>query len=89
MNTRLIILIILITIASCRKPIPPDIQISASGIAIDTVKNKKLANATVYVRGCNYNFYGLFCHDSVTSIKTNMDGSFSLSFLTDGKYRSY
>jgi len=83
------ILLLLLLIISCRKPIPENIQYSASGFVMDTVKNKYLDKATVEVFGCKLTFYGLSCGDSVASVLTDKNGYFSLKFITNGKFYSY
>lgn len=89
MEKSVLLLMITILFSSCRKPIPDDIKISASGFVIDTVKNKLLSGAVVEIYGKHLTFYGLSGGDSVTSTITDRNGNFSLSFITDGKYYAY
>lgn len=82
-------MIILLLFHSCRKPIPSELNISASGFVSDTVKNKVLKSATVEVGGLHLTFYGLSGGDSITSTLTDKNGFFNLNFITDGKYYAY
>jgi hypothetical protein len=89
MKSLVIFLMITVLFSSCRKPIPGDIKISASGFVIDTVKNKLLSGAVVEIDGSYLNLFGLTGGDSVTSTTTDRNGNFFLSFITDGKFYAY
>ncbi len=81
----------IVVISGCRKNIQAGVNIRADGFVIDSVKNKKLANVTVYlISGHEFsisqavNYYGV-----VDSAVTNADGSFSINYTADGKSYDY
>lgn len=86
----LILLIILTTFTSCRKQIPAGTRIIATGIVFDSVKNKVLANAKLYVFGAHQTFYGIYYSDGpLDSTISDNNGKFSISFDADGNSIDY
>jgi len=84
---------ILFILTSCWKEVSPNINISVSGYVVDTVKNKNIKNVKVVILGYKYSIC-LLCfnhqlYDTVKSIRTNDNGTFSMSFITNGKSDAY
>jgi len=84
---------LLLLLNSCWKEVSPDINISVSGYVVDSVKNKNMKNVKVVILGYKYSIC-LMCfsqqnYDTIKSISTNNDGTFSTSFITDGKEDAY
>ncbi|WP_316785527.1 hypothetical protein [Pedobacter frigiditerrae] len=86
----IIILVSSIVLVTCKK-VKPGISTSVSGFAIDSAKNKRLANASVVIYGCRINSMNgtRLCADSLIGIKTDVKGDFDMSFVSDGKYIGY
>jgi hypothetical protein len=57
---------------------------TVKGFVIDTVKNKRLPNATVIINGCHEANFRTYCIDSLTSTKTDVNGEFEITFRADG-----
>ncbi|MBA3675237.1 MAG: hypothetical protein H0W75_09855 [Chitinophagaceae bacterium] len=75
---------------SCAKDIKKGTQISVSGFLVDTVKNKNLPFAKVYLVGCINNFSGsTFCYDYLDSTTTDINGNFSINYRAEGKSVNY
>ena len=86
----LVLLIILASLASCRKEVPAGTTVSASGIVFDSVKNKVLANAKLYLFGANRTFYGIYYSKGpLYSVISDNNGKFSISFTADGTSIDY
>jgi len=86
----LVFLTILATLTSCRKEIPAGTKITATGIVFDSVKNKILANAKLYLFGAHQTFYGIYYSDGpLDSTISDNNGKFSISFNADGKFIDY
>ena len=88
--TILFILTLLVTLTSCRKDVPAGTTIYISGVVFDSVKNKTLPNAKLYLFGAHTTFYGIYYtqgpYDSVT---TDANGKFSLQYKAEGKSVDY
>lgn len=71
----LVVLILLSTITACKKdPVPTTVVTTVNGYAIDSIKNKRLPNATIAILGCTQTFYGISCATLITTTKTNSNG---------------
>ncbi|MFP5042915.1 hypothetical protein [Parasediminibacterium sp. JCM 36343] len=88
--TILLTLTFIVTLTSCRKDVPAGTTIYISGIVFDSVKNKTLPNAKLYLFGAEKTFYGIYYvggpYDSVT---TDANGKFSLQYKAEGKSVDY
>ncbi|WP_461790810.1 carboxypeptidase-like regulatory domain-containing protein [Pedobacter sp.] len=86
----LLFFIITAAVIGCKK-VKPGVETSIRGYVIDSVKNKRLANATVLVLGCSINPYNgsRQCYNEVHRTKTDANGSFKTAFVSDGKYVGY
>lgn len=86
----IIVLVSSIFLVTCKK-VKPGISTSVSGFAIDSVKNKRLANASVVIYGCKINSMNgsRLCADSLVGVKTDLKGDFNISFVSDGNYIGY
>ncbi len=71
-------------LVACKKPISSSTRTTVKGFVIDTVKNKKLPNATVIINGCHQANFRTYCIDSLTSTKTDANGEFEITFQSDG-----
>ena len=80
-----IISILLITALSCRKAIPKNVVTTVNGYVIDTIKNKRLPNATVAIYGCKQTTFNISCAYEIATTKTDSNGDFSITFNSDGK----
>jgi hypothetical protein len=69
---------------ACKKTISSNISTTVKGFVIDTVKNKRLPNATVIINGCDQANFRTYCIDSLTSTKTNANGEFEITFQSNG-----
>jgi len=79
-----------IIFSSCRKNIQAGVNIQAEGFVIDSVKNKKLSNVTVYlISGHEFGFQAVDYYGVVDSAVTNANGSFSIKYTADGKSYDY
>lgn len=72
-------------VVGCKKPIPPHVITTVKGVVIDTVKNKRLSNATVIINGCHQANFRTYCIDSLASTKTDANGAFQITFKADGR----
>ncbi len=86
----LVFLIILASLASCRKEVPIGTRVTAAGIVFDSVKNKVLVNAKLYLFGAHRTFYGIYYSQGpLDSTVSDNNGKFSISFTADGKSIDY
>jgi hypothetical protein len=86
----ILLVLTVISISACRKNIQAGVNIQADGFVIDSVKNKKLANVTVYlISGHESGFQNVYYYGAVDSAVTNTDGSFSIKYTADGKSYDY
>jgi hypothetical protein len=70
--------------------VPVGTRVTASGIVFDSVKNKVLANAKLYLFGANQTFYGVYYSQGpLDSTVSDNNGKFSISFTADGKSIDY
>ena len=84
-------LFILDLLFSCAKDVKKGTRISVSGFLVDTVKNKNLAFAKIYlvggkVRGSNGATY---YYNYVDSIKSDINGKFSFDYRAEGNSIGY
>ncbi len=80
----------LLALTACRKDIPKGQLIQASGFVIDSVKNKKLYNATIYLYGAHSNFYGVYYDvGPLDSTVSDIDGNFSIKYSAEGNSIDY
>ena len=86
----LVVLTILATLTSCRKEVPLGTKVTATGIVLDSVKNKVLANAKLYLFGAHQTFYGIgYSEGPLDSTVSDNNGKFSINFNADGKSIDY
>ncbi len=84
------IFLTLLSLTSCRKPVPLGTVLSASGLVFDSVKNKPLPNAKLYLFGAHSTFYGIYYDDGpIDSTVSDNTGKFSIHFTADGKSIDY
>lgn len=84
------ILLSLLVLIACRKNVPQGQLIQATGFVFDSVKNKKLANVTVYLYGAHSDFFGVFYSDGpFDSTVSDNNGNFSIKYYTEGKNIDY
>ena len=75
---------------ACRKDVPKGQLIQANGFVIDSVKNKRLSNVTVYLYGAHYNFYGIYYDDGpFDSTISDNNGNFSIKYNAEGTSIDY
>jgi hypothetical protein len=80
----------LLLLASCRKDVPKGAVIQANGFVIDSVKNKRLSNVTIYLYGAHSNFYGVYYDiGPLDSTISDIDGNFSLEYSAEGTSIDY
>ena len=80
----------LLALTGCRKDVPKGQLIQASGFVIDSVKNKKLYNATIYLYGAHSNFYGVYYDvGPLDSTSSDIDGNFSIKYSAEGSSIDY
>jgi hypothetical protein len=85
-----LILLMSLTLISCHKDVPAGTLIQANGFVIDSVKNKRLPNATIYLYGANQTFYGVFYDvGPLDSTVSGNDGNFSLKYTATGNSIDY
>lgn len=83
-------LLTIIALSSCRKPVEQGATITASGIVFDSVKNKPLPNAKLYLYGAKQTFYGIGYTDGpIDSTVSDVLGKFTITFTADGKNIDY
>ncbi len=82
-------LVILSLLISCVKDIKKGTHIVVSGFLTDTVKNKNLSFAKVYLVGCKNGFYRRSCLDYLDSAITDANGNFSIYYRAEGKSVEY
>lgn len=76
---------------SCKKdPIIAGTTITAKGIVFDSIKNRIIPNATVYLYGGNSGFYGrTFGPNPIDSATTSINGDFSIKHIASGNFAFY
>jgi hypothetical protein len=80
----------LVFLYSCRKEVEEGTRIRASGYAIDTIKNKRLANVKLYLFGAHQTFYGIYYSDGpLDSTITDAQGKFSINYRAEGRSIDY
>lgn len=79
-----------LTLISCHKDVPAGTLIQAYGVVMDTVKNKRLTNATIYLYGAQQNFYGIYYDvGPLDSTVSGNDGNFTLRYTATGNSIDY
>lgn len=79
-----------LALLSCHKDVPAGTLIQANGFVIDSVKNKRLSNATIYLYGATQNFYGIYYDiGPLDSTVSDNDGNFSLRYTATGNSIDY
>ncbi len=91
MKLRVILFVLSVIIFSgCRKNIQAGVNIRADGYVIDSVKNKKLSNVSVYlISGHEFGLQAVDYYGVVDSAVTDANGSFSINYTADGKSYDY
>lgn len=90
MKKILLIFSILTLIISCAKQVKKGKRIVANGYVVDTLKNKRLPFAKVYLVGCHREFSGRkYCTDYVDSATTDANGNFSITYRAEGNSAGY
>ena len=85
-----LILLSSLTFISCHKDVPAGTLIQANGFVIDSVKNKRLSNATIYLYGAQQTFYGVYYDvGPLDSTVSDNDGNFSLRYTATGNSIDY
>ena len=86
----LFIIPFIITTTSCRKEVPLGTKITASGIVFDSVKNKVLPFAKLYLFGAHQTFTGIYYSEGpLDSTISDINGKFMISYTADGHYIDY
>ena len=86
----LLLLLIKISLVSCRKPIEQGKMVYAEGVVFDPVKNKPLPYAKLYLFGAHSTFYGIhYTYGPFDSITTDNNGKFSLLYKAEGSSLDY
>lgn len=89
MNKLFLSLFIAVLFFSCVKEIKKGIQISVSGFLVDTVKNKNLGFAKIYLVGCKHSLYVTSCYVNLDSATTDINGNFSINYRAEGNSTGY
>ncbi len=85
-----LILLSSLTFISCHKDVPTGTLIQANGFVIDSIKNKRLSNATIYLYGAHQNIYGVYYDvGPLDSTVSDNDGNFSLRYTATGNSIDY
>ena len=83
-------LLTLLVLTACRKDVPKGQLIQANGFVIDSVKNKKLSNVTVYLYGAHSTFYGVYYDvGPLDSTISDNNGNFSIKYNAEGSSVDY
>ncbi|MEJ0081504.1 MAG: hypothetical protein WDM78_11310 [Puia sp.] len=79
-----------LTFISCHKDVAAGTLIQADGFVIDSVKNKRLSNATIYLYGAHQTFYGIYYDiGPIDSTVSDNNGNFSLKYTATGNSIDY
>jgi hypothetical protein len=79
-----------LTFISCHKDVAAGTLIQANGFVIDSVKNKRLSNATIYLYGAHQGFYGIaYVNGPLDSTVSDNNGNFSLKYIATGNSIDY
>jgi hypothetical protein len=79
-----------LTFISCHKDVAAGTLIQANGFVIDSVKNKRLSNATIYLYGAHQTFYGIYYDiGPMDSTVSDNNGNFSLKYIAAGNSIDY
>jgi len=80
----------MLVLTACRKDVPKGQLIQANGFVIDSVKNKKLSNVTVYLYGAHSTFYGVYYDvGPFDSTISDNNGNFSIKYNAEGNSVDY
>lgn len=75
---------------SCHKEVESGTRIQVSGSVVDSVKNKPLPFATLYLFGAKSTFYGIYYTiGPLDSVKTDAQGNFDLTYEAEGNSIDY
>ncbi len=73
----LFVFLMLVLLTACRKDVAKGQIIQANGFVIDSVKNKRLSDVTIYLYGAHSNFYGVYYDfGPLDSAISDIDGNF-------------
>ncbi len=79
-----------LTFISCHKDVAAGTLIQANGFVIDSVKNKRLPYATIYLYGAHQTFYGIYYDiGPIDSTVSDNNGNFSLKYIATGNSIDY
>lgn len=85
-----VIILATIAISSCRKAVEQGVVITASGIVFDSVKNKPLPFAKLYLFGAHSTFYGIYYSEGpLDTVVADAAGKFSIRYTAEGKSIDY
>jgi uncharacterized protein YlaI len=83
------LLLCTVYLVSCKK-VKNGVQTRVTGYVIDTLKNKRLANAPIVIYGCRIaGEAGRSCADSVAASQSNANGEVDFTFTSNGKFIDY
>lgn len=87
----LLLFLVFILFLSCVKDVKRGTKVNVSGYVIDTVKNKRLPAANVYLVGCKHNFSNgsIYCSQRLDSATTDLNGNFTINYYAEGKSVDY
>jgi len=86
----LFVFLMLVLLTACRKDVAKGQIIQANGFVIDSVKNKRLSDVTIYLYGAHSNFYGVYYDfGPLDSAISDIDGNFSLNYSAEGQSIDY
>src|SRR5579864_2808412 len=85
-----LVFLTLLLLTACRKDIPKGQLIQANGFVIDSVKNKKLSDVTIYLYGAHATFYGTYYDEGpFDSTISDNNGHFSIKYNAEGTSVDY
>jgi hypothetical protein len=85
----LIVLLLAVTISSCRKKIEPGIKTTVTGTVFDYNKQKAIANVPIGIIEYERGFYGPLPKGVIDSTVSGIDGRYSITFSTTGQGVEY
>jgi hypothetical protein len=83
------VFLLLLALTACKKVVPAGELIQANGFVIDSFKNKKLANVTVYLYGSTSRYSNSFSDTPLDSTISDGNGNFSIKHNADGRSYAY
>jgi hypothetical protein len=86
-----LLFLVCILFLSCVKDVKRGTKVNVSGYVIDTVKNKRLSAAKVYLVGCKHNFSNgsINCTQRLDSAMTDINGDFTINYSAEGNSVEY